>query len=95
MMITLSALDAGSLGRPAIRHGFFTRQGGVSDGVYGSLNCGFGSRDDPAKVEDVRLAEQLAGGEQADHCQHRDRRVCHDVNIGRPQIQIAVVFVAM
>jgi copper oxidase (laccase) domain-containing protein len=27
-----------------IRHGFFTRQGGVSKGVYGSLNCGLGSR---------------------------------------------------
>ena len=46
-MITLSALD----GDPHIRHAFFTREGGVSDGVYAALNCGFGSRDDPAKVE--------------------------------------------
>ena len=50
-MITLNALDADPMGRPAIRHGFFTREGGVSGGVYASLNCGFGSRDDPAKVE--------------------------------------------
>lgn len=33
-----------------IRHGFFTRAGGVSNGIYASLNCGLGSRDDPAVV---------------------------------------------
>lgn len=33
-----------------ITHGFFTRQGGVSDGIYHSLNCGFGSDDDTAAV---------------------------------------------
>jgi polyphenol oxidase len=49
-MITLSALD----GHGGIRHAFFTRQGGVSEGVYAALNCGFGSRDDPAKVEQNR-----------------------------------------
>src|ERR1700746_3511105 len=40
-MITLGALndDAG------IRHAFFTRQGGVSEGLFESLNCGFGSGD--------------------------------------------------
>ncbi len=46
-MITLNALDGGS----SIRHAFFTREGGVSDGIYAALNCGFGSRDDPTKVE--------------------------------------------
>ena len=35
---------------PGIRHGFFTRQGGVSTGIYSSLNCGLGSNDDPARV---------------------------------------------
>jgi len=35
---------------PGIRHGFFTREGGVSGGVYKSLNCGVGSRDDRALV---------------------------------------------
>ena len=44
--ITLAALD----GDPRVRHAFFTRQGGVSGGPFASLNCGFGSRDDPAKV---------------------------------------------
>lgn len=28
-----------------VRHGFFTRQGGVSDGIYATLNCGRGSHD--------------------------------------------------
>lgn len=44
-----------------IRHGFFSRQGGVSGGVYASLNCGPGSRDDPANVKDnrARVAEIL------------------------------------
>ena len=30
---------------PGVRHAFFTRQGGVSEGIYDSLNCGFGSGD--------------------------------------------------
>jgi YfiH family protein len=36
--------------RPGIRHGFFGRRGGVSTGIYGSLNCGPGSRDAPEAV---------------------------------------------
>ena len=40
-----SMLQAPSLGSlPGIRHAFFTRQGGVSDGIYASLNGGVGSR---------------------------------------------------
>ena len=34
-----------------ITYAFCTRQGGVSEGLYYSLNCGFGSTDNPAKVE--------------------------------------------
>jgi polyphenol oxidase len=45
-MISVSALNEVQ----RIRHGFFTREGGVSEGIYASLNCGFGSNDDPAKV---------------------------------------------
>jgi YfiH family protein len=37
-----------------VRHAFFTRQGGVSSGVYESLNLGRGSRDDPTAVEENR-----------------------------------------
>lgn len=45
-MITVSALN--ELTR--VRHAFFTREGGVSTGLYASLNCGFGSKDDSANV---------------------------------------------
>lgn len=37
-----------------IRHGFFTRRGGVSAGIYNALNCGAGSADDPALVAENR-----------------------------------------
>ena len=37
-----------------IRHGFFTAKGGVSTGIYESLNCGFGSEDDRALITENR-----------------------------------------
>jgi len=37
-----------------VRHAFFTRQGGVSQGIYASLNVGRGSKDDPAAVMENR-----------------------------------------
>ncbi|MFP5076713.1 peptidoglycan editing factor PgeF [Rhizobium sp. YIM 134829] len=37
-----------------IAHGFFTRQGGVSEGIYASLNVGLGSEDDRASVAENR-----------------------------------------
>jgi YfiH family protein len=39
---------------PGIRHAFFTREGGVSDGVYASLNGGIGSNDRPDNVSENR-----------------------------------------
>jgi YfiH family protein len=47
---------------PGLRHAFFTREGGVSSGLYGSLNGGLGSDDDPANVAENRrrMAEQMA-----------------------------------
>ncbi len=38
----------------AIRHGFFTRAGGVSNGIYASLNGGVGSRDDQGDILENR-----------------------------------------
>jgi YfiH family protein len=35
---------------PNLQHGFFTRQGGRSTGIYASLNCGTGSKDDRTTV---------------------------------------------
>lgn len=36
------------------KHGFFTRKGGASSGVYAGLNCGRGSNDEPAHVQTNR-----------------------------------------
>ena len=47
---------------PGIRHGFFTRTGGVSDGIYASLNGGLGSHDDAAKVAENRARMAAALG---------------------------------
>lgn len=46
---------------PGIRHAFFTRRGGVSDGLYDSLNGGIGSRDTPDRVAEnrTRMASAL------------------------------------
>lgn len=56
-------LHAASLASlPGIRHAFFTRQGGVSDGVYESLNGGVGSRDTPEHVAENRARMAMALG---------------------------------
>ena len=39
---------------PGLRHAFFTREGGVSDGIYAGLNGGLGSNDIPANVQENR-----------------------------------------
>jgi hypothetical protein len=46
---------------PGLRHAFFTRDGGVSNGIYAGLNGGLGSNDDPANIRENRrrMAEQL------------------------------------
>jgi polyphenol oxidase len=49
-----------------IRHAFFTRQGGVSDGIYASLNGGIGSSDEPAKVQENRRRMAAALGAKHD-----------------------------
>ena len=55
------ALTHPALDHPRIRHGFFTRKGGVSRGLYSSLNGGQGSADDPASVAENRgrMADRL------------------------------------
>jgi YfiH family protein len=47
---------------PGIHHGFFTRTGGVSEGIYASLNGGIGSHDAPVRVAEnrARMAAALA-----------------------------------
>ena len=50
-------------GSGAIGHGFFTREGGVSEGLYASLNCGLGSGDVQERVREnrARVARRLGG----------------------------------
>lgn len=52
---------------PNIRHAFFTRDGGVSDGIYASLNGGIGSNDAPEKVRENRARMAQALGVAATH----------------------------
>ncbi len=50
-----------------LAHGFFTRKGGVSRGVYAGLNCGPGSADDPQAVAHNRALVAGALGVAPDH----------------------------
>jgi polyphenol oxidase len=56
------------------RHGFFTRNGGVSTGVYGSLNCGLSGGDAP---ENVRRNRALVA---------REMRVAPEYLLGLKQV---------
>lgn len=58
-----------------VRHGFFTRAGGVSTGLYEGLNTGVGSKDDPAAVTENR--RRVAGwfGRDAD-----DLAACYQIH---------------
>mmetsp|Transcript_3603 Transcript_3603/g.6572 ORF Transcript_3603/g.6572 Transcript_3603/m.6572 type:complete len:248 (-) Transcript_3603:187-930(-) len=67
--MTLSPLTSPLL--DGVTHGFFTRQGGASTGIYRGLNCGTGSSDQAevvamnrARVADVMGVEKLAGVHQ-------------------------------
>jgi polyphenol oxidase len=60
-------IEAATLALPGIRHGFFTREGGVSAGLYASLNGGLGSHDDAANVAENR-ARMAAALDVEPHC---------------------------
>ncbi|KIC35515.1 peptidoglycan editing factor PgeF [Leisingera sp. ANG-M7] len=47
--MTLEILTSDLLG--PVRHGFFTRKGGASSGIYRGLNCGLGSTDQREAVQ--------------------------------------------
>jgi YfiH family protein len=59
---SIPLLSAETLTLPGVAHGFFTRQGGVSGGVYASLNGGVGSRDAPDAVAENRARIAAALG---------------------------------
>jgi YfiH family protein len=58
---------------PGLRHAFFSREGGVSGGIYQGLNGGLGSSDDPAKVAENRRRMAEAIGVAPEHlvCVHQ------------------------
>lgn len=59
----VQCLQSHVIGRlPGVRHGFFTRAGGVSQGIYASLNCGPGSGDHPGRVAENRARVMSALG---------------------------------
>jgi YfiH family protein len=60
---------------PGVTHGFFTRRGGVSRGLYDSLNVGVGSDDDPAAVAENRRRVAAAFG-----CDPGSLATCHQIH---------------
>ena len=63
IFLTHPSLDFSDLGCDGIKHGFFTRHGGVSHGLYNSLNGGLGSKDDLDCVnQNRRIAASALGG---------------------------------
>lgn len=62
--MTLEIITADSLA--PLRHGFFTRRGGASSGVFEGLNCGYGSSDqhDVVTINRTRVASALGLGLQ-------------------------------
>src|SRR5947208_1091667 len=60
-------IRAASLSAPNIRHAFFTREGGVSEGIYRSLNGGIGSKDAPENVKENRARMAAALGVAPTH----------------------------
>jgi polyphenol oxidase len=55
-------IAADDLKLAGVAHGFFTREGGVSKGIFASLNCGLGSGDDVALVSENRARVQAELG---------------------------------
>jgi polyphenol oxidase len=74
-VLTLASLTGGD----RIAHGFFTRQGGVSEGAFASLNCGWGSGDAHEAVRENRARAMallgLSGGDLATVYQIHSARV--------------------
>ncbi len=63
--MTLEILTSDAL--TPLRHGFFTRRGGASSGVFAGLNCGAGSSDqsEVVKINRARVADAM--GVPSDH----------------------------
>lgn len=75
-------VKAATLSLPGISHAFFTREGGVSEGFYASLNGGTGSEDTPARVAENRARMAAAVGVDP-------RRFLTAYQIHSPQVVVA------
>ena len=67
-MTNIPFLTAPAFRHPTIAHGFFTREGGASEGIYTSLNVGIGSKDDRHRVLENRKRVREALGAQHLNC---------------------------
>lgn len=80
--MTLEIITADSLA--PFRHGFFTRRGGASSGIFKGLNCGFGSSDQRDVVATNRARVAAAMEVASDHLvsvhQHHSADVIHVVD---------------
>lgn len=83
----MKRLQASSLTAPGIAHGFFGREGGVSGGIYASLNGGPGSRDEPEAVAEnrSRIAEALAPGAALISLSQVHSPIVHTLNQAPPE----------
>ncbi|WP_371156525.1 peptidoglycan editing factor PgeF [Jannaschia sp. 2305UL9-9] len=83
--MTLEILRAELLG--GVTHGFFTRKGGASSGIFAGLNCGSGSSDlsDVVAVNRDRVAEAMGGPLRGVHQVHSSDVVTVDGPMPQPQ----------
>lgn len=83
--MTLEALRADILG--TVTHGFFTRHGGASSGIFAGLNCGAGSSDlsDVVAINRSRVAEAMGGPLHGVHQVHSADAVVVDGPLAEPQ----------
>jgi YfiH family protein len=79
-------LQAEILTAPGVVHGFFGRTGGVSSGVFASLNCGPGSGDDLNAVRENRrrALQELSGGARAELLTLYQVHGRETVTVGKP-----------
>ncbi len=85
--MTLEILTADSLA--PLQHGFFTRKGGASSGVFAGLNCGHGSSDqrEIVHINRARVAEALnlcAGQLTGVHQTHSAKAIVVDAPLSEP-----------
>lgn len=72
-----------------VRHGFFTKNGGISSGIYDSLNCGPGSNDNPENVHENRARAMQALGSEGLYSlfQIHSDKVLHLTSIPQERLQ--------